>query len=539
MAHPPTQDEKDLEVDHVEVVNQHTGAVDNKYLTHAEDDAAKILREVGLVEFTVDEDRRVLRKLDIWVCIPMFITYTLVHLDKSALSYGVVFNLKKDANLVGQEYAWLGSGVYAMQLIVQPLSAFALVKLPIAWWVVGNIFCWGVCLCCMAAAHNFAGLMITRLLLGGFEATISPSFIAMTQLFWRRREQTYRNTAWLMSSSVAGIIGPVLSYAIGHVHSGIKPWQGIFLFLGCITLACCPLIFWMMPNDISSARFLTPKEKAIAVQRLRDNNTGTKTSTWKWEQVREALVDPKTWGWSIMLACMAIPSSGIGTFNTLITKGFGFSSFDSILFQIPASVLTLTFLIAGTWVMNKIRLRSPVVAVFVLFPIAGAASLLYIPRTNAHALLGAYYVIMLYTPLQPLVYSWANMNCAGTTKQRTVGAIMFIFQCAGNIAGPQVYLEEEAPIYRTGLYADMACWCLLFTMIVTMALYLKYLNRRQMKKRERMGRVVNLRDMSIMTLEEAAAYKRELAAAGESEDINSHAFDDLTDFQNPDFQYVL
>ncbi|OCF58222.1 hypothetical protein L486_04252 [Kwoniella mangroviensis CBS 10435] len=145
---------------------------------------------------------------------------------------------------------------------------------------------------------------------------------------------------------------------------------------------------------------------------------------------------------------------------------------------------------------------------------------------------------MLYTPLQPLVYSWANMNSAGITKQRTLGAILFIFQCAGNVAGPQVYLEE-APIYRTGLYTDMSCWALLFTLICSMAVYLRYLNRRQRKKRERMGRMVDIQDMSIMTLEEAAAYKRELAAAGEGHDINAHAFDDLSDLQNPEFHCIL
>ncbi|WWD16913.1 hypothetical protein CI109_101345 [Kwoniella shandongensis] len=544
MAQPSTtnldEDNKDLEIRHVEAINDaNRFPVDDKYLNNAQDDAARILREMGPIEYTIEEDRRVLRKIDLWVCLPMLLTYTLVHLDKSSLSYAAVFDLKKETHLHGTEYSWLGSIVYLVQLIVQPLSAYALVKLPIGLWVSANVFGWGICLACMAACKTWAGLMITRALLGAFEATIAPSFIAMTQMMWRRREQTYRNTAWLMSSSLAGLFGPLLSFGIGHVNSGIKPYQGIFLFLGCITIALVPLIWWMLPNDIATARFLTPREKGIAVERLRDNNTGSKTSKWKWDQVREAFTDPKTWCWSLMLACMALPSSGIGTFGTLVTKGFGFNQFDTILFQIPASALTLTFLLLGTWIINKTKLRFPVVATFVLFPIAGAAALLYVPRSNPHALLGAYYVVMLYTPLQPLVYSWANMNAAGTTKQRVVGGIMFIFQCAGNVAGPQVYLDDEAPIYRTGLYADLACWCLLFVLIIFMSIYLKYLNRRQEKKRERMGRVAQIQDTSIMTLEEAAEYKRQLAANGDADDLNLHAFDDLTDFQNPDFMYVL
>ena len=64
----------------------------------------------------------------------MLITYTLVHLDKSALSYAAVFDLKTATHLVGKQYSWLGSIIYLMQLIVQPLSAYALVKLRIAKW---------------------------------------------------------------------------------------------------------------------------------------------------------------------------------------------------------------------------------------------------------------------------------------------------------------------------------------------------------------------------------------------------------------------
>jgi hypothetical protein len=34
------------------------------------------------------------------------------------------------------------------------------------------VFTWGVILCGMAGAHNFVGLMVTRFLLGAFEAAV-------------------------------------------------------------------------------------------------------------------------------------------------------------------------------------------------------------------------------------------------------------------------------------------------------------------------------------------------------------------------------
>ena len=49
--------------------------------------------------------------------------------------------------------------------------------------------------------------------------------------------------------------------------------------------------------------------------------------------------------------------------------------------------------------------------------------------------------------------------------------------------------------------------------------------------------------MSLMSVEEAEAYKAQIAermrAAGKELPASDHAFDDMTDFENPNFMYVL
>jgi hypothetical protein len=65
-------------------------------------------------------------------------------------------------------------------------------------------------------------------------------------------------------------------------------------------------------------------------------------------------------------------------------------------------------------------------------------------------------------------------------------------------------LAKEAPIYHTGLYVDVGCWCAVFVLVLLMGGYLKYLNLRQERRREAMGRIGRMVDTSIMTLEESA-----------------------------------
>jgi MFS family permease len=110
-------------------------------------------------------------------------------------------------------------------------------------------------------------------------------------MWWLRREQSYRTIAYQISNSFAAIFGPLLSYAIGKatVNSGtIKPYQGIFLFMGCFSLAMVPVVYYLLPNSPTTAKFLRHgNDRLIAIDRLRENNTGTKSSKFQWRQFRE------------------------------------------------------------------------------------------------------------------------------------------------------------------------------------------------------------------------------------------------------------
>lgn len=51
------------------------------------------------------------------------------------------------------------------------------------------------------------------------EPLIAPAFIALTQMWWRRREQPLRLGAWYAMNGITNIVGSLLTYGIGHIHS--------------------------------------------------------------------------------------------------------------------------------------------------------------------------------------------------------------------------------------------------------------------------------------------------------------------------------
>lgn len=58
--------------------------------------------------------------------------------------------------------------------------------------------------------------------------------------------------------------------------------------------------------------------------------------------------------------------------------------------------------------------------------------------------------------ITPLLYAWSAQNTAGETKKKCTSGMVFIAMCAGNVIGPLLYSTEDAPLYRTGLIANLA-----------------------------------------------------------------------------------
>lgn len=208
---PATQVTVDTEKVNTEAIETATPAADRHH-GHRVDAAAELLNKTqevaggGQIVFSPEEDRRVLWKIDLIILPLMLTVYFLQALDKATLSYASVFGLITDTNLVGQQYSWLGSIVYVAQLVAQPPVAWALVKMRIGKFSSAMVLFWGIVLACMSAANSFSGLIAARFFLGAFEASIAPSFIAITNMWWRRREQTLRISFWYAMNGITNMV---------------------------------------------------------------------------------------------------------------------------------------------------------------------------------------------------------------------------------------------------------------------------------------------------------------------------------------------
>ena len=284
--------------------------------------------------------------------------------------------------------------MYLAQLVMQPLAAFILVKLPTGKVIAAAIFLWGSALAIMTACTNFSSLMGMRFLLGSFEAMIAPSCVAVTQMWWRRSEQTLRTSYWNAMNGVTFIVGSLFTYGLGHIQSDVLfRYQIIFLFCGLLTVLYSLVVLIFMPDSPMEAKYLTEREKVIAVERLRANQMGVASREWRWDHVLETLLDLKTWCWFVAIIAISIASGGIGTFGNLIVKDFGYSSFETILFNIPFGVIQVIAIIGSGWLATRYQRKGLVIAFVSIFPSVGTIIMLTVPRAHKGVLLFGYYLV--------------------------------------------------------------------------------------------------------------------------------------------------
>ncbi|KAF7191786.1 putative transporter [Pseudocercospora fuligena] len=500
------------------------------------DAAAIFLKQAeasGRVTLSADEEKAVRRKVDGRILPIILAAYFFQQLDKSTLSYTSVFGIVQDAHLVGKQYSWLGSILYLAQLVAQPIAALTLVKLPTGKVIASAVFLWGSTLCIMSACTNFRSLLALRFMLGVFESLIAPSCIAVTQMWWRRGEQTLRTMSWTSMNGVTLIVGSLFTYGLGHIQSkALFPYQIIFLFCGLLTVVYSISVFIWMPDSPMTAKFLTEPEKIVAVERLRSNQMGIVTRKWRWDHVFEVFYDLKTYCWFFIVAAVSIPSGGMGTFGSLIIKSFGYNKFQTILFNLPFGAMTIIVTLGGGWLATKLRSKGLVIALLCVPTIAGIIVMLKIPHTpgNRGVLLTGWYLTSLFPGITPLLYAWQAQNTAGDTKRKCTTGVLIVGMCTGNVIGPLMYSPSQAPLYRKGLLSSLSMFILVAILAGLICMYLNLLNVYHGRRREELGKPRDLVDRSMQKV-------RGEEILDEVE--NDLALHDTTDLKNEDFIYVL
>jgi MFS family permease len=313
---------------------------------------------------------------------------------------------------------------------------------------------WGIILMTTPACHNFAGTAANRFLLGFVESTVNPGFVLIMSMWYTSAEQPLRLEAYYCTNGVATMFGGLIGYAVGHITTGLPRWMYVFLIFGSASTAMGIITLVFLPDLPTTAKFLTPREQVIAVERVAGNRQGVKNKHFKAYQAWQTLYDPKTWLLFVMATGAQIPNSALTSFSSLIIKSFGVDTLGTQYLQIPGGAVQFVSLLAGGFICTRYpNTRCIIMTVANLICIIGAGLLVGLPSNNKWGRLVALWMCYFQGLGFSMSLTIVSSNVAGYTKKQLTGAMLFTGYCVGNIIGPQTFKDNEKPGYKSAYIA--------------------------------------------------------------------------------------
>ena len=147
---------------------------------------------------------------------------------------------------------------------------------------------WGFVATIQATVTSWGSLMVCRFFLGVAEAMFGPGVPFYLSFFYPRTRIGFREGVFIAGAAMANAYGGALAYGLAEIRGSVGPWQALFLIEGMPTCALAVFVWFFLPDSIEKARFLTDREKEIAL-RMVARNQKVDDSSKKGVRLRELL----------------------------------------------------------------------------------------------------------------------------------------------------------------------------------------------------------------------------------------------------------
>ncbi|KAJ3966735.1 MFS general substrate transporter [Lentinula raphanica] len=478
---------------------------------------------------------RIRRKIDRNILPMMCLCFESQNLKSAAQG----FVSSQEAHLTTDQYNWLGTIFYLSYLVFEYPQNLALQRFPVGKWMSINIFV------CHAACKSFGGLFAVRFILGICEGSITAGFMIVSSMFYTRKEQTLRVGYWFLMNGtdhtrLRGIrlfayhekqartmaMVDLMGFSPAHDKSVlISESVRLMLITGLLTFVLAVCFWFFFPDSPTNAWFLTPKERALAVQRIKSNQTGVENKHFKKEQMIEAFLEPKTWLFFIFSIVDNIPNS-LTNQGTIIISSFGFTTLQTTLLGCVSGVVEIATIWSGVEISARIpNSRAYVGSIYFLPSLLGVFLVNLLPWSDQVGLLFAVWLGTIQITAFVMSLAWVSATTAGHTKKVTMNAIMLCGYCIGNAVGPFMWQEKYKPRNHVPWIVIGVCYVVSIILLMIIRAHLALENKR--------------RDAEPLDTTYDDVYI-ELKKDGVLEKVKvEKEFLDLTDVQNRDFRYVL
>ncbi|KAJ6086799.1 hypothetical protein N7467_005713 [Penicillium canescens] len=463
-------------------------------------------------QWTEQEEKKIVRKIDIRVCTFACVTFFALQLDRGNIGQALSSTLLKDLEMTSNDYN-LGQTIFLVCFLLAEMPSQLISKrLGPDRWIPIQMISWSLVAACQAFLQGRASYLALRALLGLLEGGFIPDTVLFLSFFYKSNELPKRLTCFWISLIVAGIIGAFLAFGFLHItdsHGG-GSWRYLFAYEGLITGTIGIIaVFWMPASPVQTKGgfrgkngwFNEHEEKIIVNRVIRDDpskgtmhNRQAVTPKLMWASLK----DFHMWPLYIIGLVWMIPSGPATNYLTLQLRSQGFTTFQTNLLVIPSAVVGIITIIAITWLAERTDQRLLCGAVMGVWNLVLLIALEVLPQKGMPWPRWTILTLLVGGPsIHPVLVALTSRN-AGSVRTRTVASALYNMTVQiSSIVSANVYQAKDAPYYRHGNKVLIALAVSGIALFIAAKFYYDWRNKQ------------NAAQWNAMTTEERELYLRE------------------------------
>lgn len=406
-------------------------------------------------DWTPEEERKLVRKLDFRVLFPACIIYFLAYLDRANLGNVKILGLGTPASiegrlgLVGNDFSWAVSITYFAVTAGLLPSNIMMKKFSAKYFFPIVMTIWGTIVMAMSACKSRSGLFTARFFLGIPESGVVPACVMYFSMWYKPSERAFRIGVFHSSNAMASAVSAFIAAGIGHLQGshGLDSWQWVFIIEGALPIALAPIIFFLLLTFPETSTALTERERYIAINRFGRGSTRKTDVTWSWPAFRRIFSRPSTYVFFVSYVSLCIVAVAQATYLPTILKVFlNYSTTKSNLFTAACNLTAIPLYwfwpLHSDWTRERMwHYLLPVIASVPCYAVwtytsthPGAKG----TSIETTALYGMAYLGQMVLFSQPIVLSYRTSTLYGASEQAVGGAAAVASLTIASIIAPQV-----------------------------------------------------------------------------------------------------
>ncbi|KAH8800624.1 phthalate transporter [Xylogone sp. PMI_703] len=429
---------------------------------------SKASNDTRIVEFSPEEQRKIIRRIDYRLVIILGALYCASLTDRTNLGSASIAGMTTDLKPgIGNRYSIVNLIFFIRYIIFQPPAIVIFRKIGPRLFLSGITLFYGVTVIGFGFIHDWSVMIGLRVLLGVLEAGFFPGRAYLLSTWYPRYDLQKRFAVFYLIGTMASAFSGILAYGVM-----LAGWRWIFIVEGLVT-CCLGVIGYIFIVDFPelstrSWKFLNAREAMFVIARIEEDRHDTQIEPFHIGAYLRNALDLKVWAFAWLYMLATTNSYAIAFFlHIILQRGMGFDIAKGQCLVAPPYVAAALVMYTQAIYADRWRIRGPVIVMNACLGLVGIPLLGY-TTNNGVRYFGVFLATVSANANVPAVLTYQANNIRGQWKRALLSRVPHY----------TIFRGADSPTYGPGILGTILSQALMIIIVGLLSLKFWRANKR-------------------------------------------------------------